>query len=437
MRHCVIRSVMAGSLLTTLLGSAWAAPQRYRLGAEDRVRLRVNEWRAAKGETYEWAAFSGEFTVEAGGLLSLPLIGEIEAAGRTTEEIAAVIGERLQRKAGLTQRPDASVEVSQFRSIYVLGQVDKPGAYPYRPRLTVLQAVSLAGGFYRPPELGMQRLSREAISARGELRDAEIEQTALIARRSRLEVEMRDGATLTFPDAVTARKGSPAVADAMREEQALFDARRKALSSQIEALTQAKELIKAEIDTLQAKIASQDRQVALARKELDSIVALVQRGLSISPRQLALEQTVAQMESARLDNVLAISRSRQDISRNERMVLDLKNQRQTGVLADLRETQTKLAKIGEKAETMRNLITDSEVIAPRMLDQAQADRRRNPVFALVRQGQDGGQEITATESDVIEPGDVLKVDGERLDARGADRRSAISVDGPARLAEAR
>ena len=256
MKHPVLRALLATSVAASALVAPHAparAADEYRLGAEDRVRLRVNEWRPGKGETFEWKAFTGEFTVDGSGRLALPFIGSVEAAGRTTDALAAEIGERLQRKAGLLQRPDAAVEVAQFRPVYVVGLVDKPGAYPYRPQLTVLQAVGLAGGFYRPPEMGVQRLARESVTARGELADARVEQMALAARRARLESEMKDLPAIKFPDAVASQRGTPSVADAMREEQALFDARRAALASQTEALNQAKQLIAAEIETLRPR----------------------------------------------------------------------------------------------------------------------------------------------------------------------------------------
>ena len=97
------------------------------------------------------------------------------------------------------------------------------------------------------------------------------------------------------------------------------------------------------------------------------------------------------------------------------------------MLADLRETQTKLAKVVERTETLTNLIIDSEVIAPRMLKEAHSEQRRRPVFALVRQGSEGPQDIVASENDLIEPGDVLKVDGERQDVTGASRGSTSLV----------
>lgn len=417
----------AVAMASALAGPVAAAPEAYRLGPEDRVRLKVTEWRAARGESYEWEALTGEFLIDAGGRLALPLLGEVSAGGMTTSELSGLVAEALQRRVGLVSRPDASVEVAQFRPFFVVGQVDKPGAYPYRPGLTVLQAVSLAGGLYREVPMGAQRLAREVINARGELRDLMIERSALLARRARLQAETRGDAAITFPEAVTEeRKTIPAVADAMREEEALFEARRIALRSQIDALTQAKLLIDAEIGTLQEKAVTQDRQLGLARKELDNINALMQRGLAISPRQLALEQTVAQMESARLDIALAISRSRQDISRNDRTILDLRNQRQSTVLIDLRETQTKLAKIQEKAETMRALLIDSEVTAPQAILARRIAERRPMTYALVRREADGVREIAASETETVQPGDVLKVEGPLPDE--TPPRSRVGAD---------
>lgn len=422
-RHSLL---CAAVIVSGLAGPVAAAPDVYRLGPEDRVRLKVTEWRAARGESYEWEALTGEFLVDAGGRLALPLVGEVTAGGMTTSELANLIGEKLQQRVGLVSRPDASVEVAQFRPFFVVGQVDKPGAYPYRPRLTVLQAVSLAGGFYRETPVGGQRLAREVINARGELRDLMIERSALLARRARLQAETRGDAAIAFPEAVTERKGIPAVADAIREEEALFDARRTALRSQIDALTQSKILIDAEISTLQEKAVSQDRQLGLARKELDNINSLMQRGLAISPRQLALEQTVAQMESARLDIALAISRSRQDISRNDRTILDLRNQRQSTVLTDLRETQTKLAKLQEKVDTMRALLIDSEVTVPQAILARRIAERRPATYALVRREADGIREIAAGETDTVQPGDVLKVEGPLIE--DAPQRSQAEAD---------
>lgn len=402
---------MAGLAAVTLVagsGSRAAAFDEYRLGIEDRVRLRVTEWKAERGDAFTWEAMSGEFTVDAAGRLSLPLVGQIVAAGRTTAEIGDDISDRLKQRVGLVQSPHAALEIARYRSIFVLGYVDKPGPYPYQPRLSVLQAVGLAGGVYRLPDAGLQRLGREAIGARGDLRDLMTERVALILRRARLEAEMRDEATITLPELSATDAETPAIQTAIAEEKALFETRRDALTSQVAALTQAKELLRNEIDTLNAKLASQDRQLGLARKELDSIKGLVERGLAINPRQLALEQTVAQMESARLDTLLGVSRSRQDVSRNDRTILDLRNARRSSVLVDLREAQTRLTKLQERLATTRNLLSDTETAAPRLLQSAR-EARRPPTYVVVRQEGERSREITVGEGDAIQPGDVIKV----------------------------
>lgn len=132
------------------LSQAQAAADDYKLGPEDKVRITVYEWRSARNEAYEWSALKGEFTVGPSGTISLPLIGEMEAASLSTGELAGLISDRLQSKVGLAQHPDAAVEVVRFRPFYVLGHVNKPGEYSYRPGLTALQAVSMAGASIVP-----------------------------------------------------------------------------------------------------------------------------------------------------------------------------------------------------------------------------------------------------------------------------------------------
>ena len=126
----------------------------YQLGAMDKLRIRVVEWQTAEGAVRDWSSISGDYMVGPSGNISLPFIGEMPAAGKTTAEIAAAIGEGLQQKLGLPDRPDASVELAEFRPVFVSGDVETPGKYQYDPQLTVLKAVSLAGGLRRSADLG-------------------------------------------------------------------------------------------------------------------------------------------------------------------------------------------------------------------------------------------------------------------------------------------
>src|SRR5215469_3651098 len=92
----------------------WAVDARadpYRLGVQDKVRIKVIDWRAAKGEYQEWDALADDYAVNPSGAVSLPLIGEIPAEGRTSDELARAITEAIQQRSGVLNRPGASVEV--------------------------------------------------------------------------------------------------------------------------------------------------------------------------------------------------------------------------------------------------------------------------------------------------------------------------------------
>jgi polysaccharide export outer membrane protein len=108
----------------------------YRLGPGDRVRL----------ITFGGPELTGEFRVNDSGDIALPLVGIVRAEGLTPRELEGAITDRLV-KANLFRDPSVSAEVVEYRPIFILGEVNKPGQYPYQPGMTVVTAVAVAGGF--------------------------------------------------------------------------------------------------------------------------------------------------------------------------------------------------------------------------------------------------------------------------------------------------
>ncbi|MBI5542790.1 MAG: polysaccharide biosynthesis/export family protein [Deltaproteobacteria bacterium] len=110
-------------------------PSAYLIGLED--VLDVSIWRDAD--------LSRVVPVRPDGRISLPLVGELQAAGRTPDQVAEEIRSRLQP---LIEDPRVVVIVREINAprFFVIGEVVRPGGYPLRNRTTVLQALSLAGG---------------------------------------------------------------------------------------------------------------------------------------------------------------------------------------------------------------------------------------------------------------------------------------------------
>jgi polysaccharide export outer membrane protein len=112
-----------------------ASDDSYHLGTGDKVRVTV----------YQETDLSGDFAVDSSGQIQLPLVGQVKAAGLTIHEFVAEVTTALS--GGSLKDPKVSVEVLNFRPFYIMGEVNKPGEYPYENGLTVLGAAALAGGF--------------------------------------------------------------------------------------------------------------------------------------------------------------------------------------------------------------------------------------------------------------------------------------------------
>lgn len=107
----------------------------YRLGANDRVRVIV----------FGQPTLTGEFTLDGNGVLAFPLIGNVNAQGMSTGQLQQTIASRLD--PDYLRNPSVSAEVITRRPFYVIGEVQKPGNYPYVTDMTALQAVAMAGGY--------------------------------------------------------------------------------------------------------------------------------------------------------------------------------------------------------------------------------------------------------------------------------------------------
>lgn len=140
--------VWAASCVTAGCGAGPSAPvlsaaefaRRYPiaaapLGPGDRLRLSL----------YGEDSFTGQYDVGADGAVSLPLIGAVRAGGLTVAEFGRAVEARLAD--GYYRSPRVSAEIVNLQPIYVLGEVNRPGSFPYVSDMTLGKAAALAGGY--------------------------------------------------------------------------------------------------------------------------------------------------------------------------------------------------------------------------------------------------------------------------------------------------
>lgn len=121
----------------------------YRVGAGDRLSIRV------VGEP----DLTGEFVVDASGILSMPYVQSVRVASLNTGQIEKLIVQKL--KAGYLRDPKVSVQAIALRPFYIMGEVATGGSFPYQPGMTVQNAIAIAGGYNTRADHGTVLITRK------------------------------------------------------------------------------------------------------------------------------------------------------------------------------------------------------------------------------------------------------------------------------------
>lgn len=131
-----INIVLAACYEAPVVTSAPPVQTEYVLGAGDTVHLVV----------YGDDTITGDYMLDKRGILTVPLIGEVHAAGLTKAALQADITTRLTTQ-GFLQKPYVTIDLTGLQPVYILGEVKNPGSYDYKPSLDVFKALALAGGY--------------------------------------------------------------------------------------------------------------------------------------------------------------------------------------------------------------------------------------------------------------------------------------------------
>jgi len=107
----------------------------YRLGAGDEIKITV----------YDEPDLSGSFVVDGQGRIGMSLVGQVQVGQLTLDEAATYLETRL--KDGFLRDPQVTAELVKGRPYYILGEINKPGEYPFVSGLTVMNAIASAGDF--------------------------------------------------------------------------------------------------------------------------------------------------------------------------------------------------------------------------------------------------------------------------------------------------
>ncbi len=385
---------------------------------QTKIRLTVVQWMPSKGQFERWDAIGGEYTISDEGTVSLPFLGSLSVGNLDNAGLAGEIGKRLQEKMGLAQTPAVSVDILDYPSIYVVGDVTTPGEYKFHSGLSVLQSLAMSGG---PLRAAAQQRSK-TITLAGDLREIDHSLLRSSAKLARLQAEMSGAKEITFdlPPAAD-RQYAESIYD---EERVIFQARASALDRQSTALIELRNLLKAEIDTLEEKLKGSDDNIQSVEEQLTSVKTLVEKGLTITSRQMDLERLLTTYRSDRLDLVTAIMRGRQAINETTRNLEGLSDTRRSEVASEVQAEKANLDQLRLKRDTTQQLLLEELSNGSGI-----SERGEEMPLTFTVSRREGGQvnQFQASETTELAPGDVVRVTQPRL----TDAPSKAAVTAPA------
>ncbi|NKK02892.1 exopolysaccharide biosynthesis protein [Rhizobium leguminosarum bv. viciae] len=386
-------ALFAGAVSPALADSAPLAPQT-------KIRLTVVQWMPSKGQFERWDAIGGEYTVSDAGEVSLPFLGSQSVGNLDNASLTNEIAKRLQAKMGLAQTPAVTIDVLDYPPIYVVGDVTTPGQYSFRPGLTVLQSLAMSGG----PRRAKEEQQTHSIQIVGELREIDHSILRSTARLARLQAEMDGANEITFDQ--TTDVDQQFAAGIYNEERIIFRARANALERQSRAFTELRDLLTTEISTLEEKLAGADDNIKSVEDQLVSVKSLVQKGLTISSRQMDLERLLTTYRSDKLDLVTAVMRGRQAISETTRNLEGLYDARRSEVATEAQSERASLDQFKLKRETLQKLL----IADLGSYDSVKSLTDDLPLtFSVTRRNAGQINQFQASETTALAPGDVVRV----------------------------
>ena len=185
-----------------------------------------------------------------------------------------------------------------------------------------------------------------------------------LAGEARLRAE-RDGMdAVAFPESLLARGGEPQVADSLRGQRALFDARRATFKGEIGIYRERIAQIDKQISGLLAQQDSRARQIVLIGKELKGLRKLLAKGFARKTRVLALEREAARLDGERGEHIAEIAAAETSISQAELEILQLRKDFRENVEIELRKLRAEILDLRERITSSRFVRDHLEVRAP-------------------------------------------------------------------------
>lgn len=384
-------AVLGAVLLAITTGSADAAGAEYPVANGDVLRVTV----------YGDAGLSGSFPVGADGTIGYPLLGNLVVTGKSIEDIRKVIDDGLKvHIANLS----VAVVVETYAPVYIVGEVQRPGKYEFRPGMIALELFALGGGQKEQLSENESGVSRLA-NLRLDYADLGVQLLAQDVKRTRLQAEL-DGQPFSYR--ASEEIGTPdlrIVQQVVAAERTLFELRRASLEAELKSLEQQKIGYVEEIDTLEKSGKLRDGELALLSEDVRVASAMVERGLTSKTQLREKQREISATNRDVLEFGSFLARARQNLTVIDSQLISLRGQRRSEAAAELREVNIDILRLRRKMAYNIQAMAEAGIA----LQKKDGSRQIAFRFSAIRMLDGTYQEVEVGQTDPVRAGDILRV----------------------------
>lgn len=404
--HCIQWSLLATALSLSNV-EAWAD---YSIGAGDRLEISVVGLPELQRRTL----------VQSDGTISFPLLGALTVAGQPLRAVRAQIKAALaskvyrQRTSGGGEQAiviglnEITVDIAEYRPIYVKGGVARAGEYTYRLSMTVREAVALSGGYdILPVKVSNPYLA--AADFRGEYEALWLEFAKQQARVWRLKAELEkqdvdeDAIAQSVPVDAPISRTMVARIVALAIDQ--HKTRRADYQRQETFLRQSIERMSKQIETMSQREEREEKGADADAKNLERVVSLYKKGTFVHNRVIEARRNVLLSVTRRLQTAAEVMQLKQQKIELGRQLNRLADERRIAVLGELEEAIVRLGELRAKLQSVGEKLRYTATAKAQITD---GDRKK-PVITVHRKNSKGGQRLVVDEAFELQPGDVIEV----------------------------
>jgi polysaccharide biosynthesis/export protein len=360
--------------------------------------------------------FHQRAVVQQDGTINFPQLGTISVDGSLASQLrakiqAALVGKTIRQRSsdGRTlpiaiEPDDVAASIVEYRPVYVMGDVSKPGQYAFNPAMTTRQAVAMAGG-YDTLHMGSKNSFLLASDVQSEISAVMVQLAGLALRETRVRAELSNLENMGEPRAPDVQVPATTFSALVRTEQELFKTHRVEYSAEKEFLDRSIKQSIQVVEDLNKQLKQEAASAAFDEHDLEDLRGLQGKGYASKARVSETRHSASMGLNRRLQLYTQLDAARTRNEESQKQLVQLESQRKIKLLETLKDCTVQQVELRSKLNGLREKLRAVST----MHAQTVRGTYQSSKIVVIRKGHKGRERLPVDEDFELHPADVVEV----------------------------